>query len=293
MRTLQLGPRQLQFPSDEIGQLHDSSHLLANCSGQLQQRLDKDGYLLLRGLLDRDTVIRARTTVMDHLDGRNCTASRKMEGSSGIAVHPDVQAVTEAPQLWDLFRHRLLSGDEEEPCDFLTFRYKWLRAVAQDEFTGAHWDTVYMGRGDTKRLYTVWIPFGDIPVEQGTLAVCPGSHRLSSFARLRETYGRLDVDQDRTEGWFTKDPMEIVEKFGSQWLTANFRMGDVLIFGMHTIHASTTNMTGELRLSCDVRFQPASDRTDPRWVGDACSGHSSHGKEKLKTMEEARREWGL
>ena len=45
-----------------------------------------------------------------------------------------------------------------------TYAYKWLRAVAEDEFTGAHFDSVYMGRG-SQDLLTAWIPLGDIPVE--------------------------------------------------------------------------------------------------------------------------------
>ena len=45
-----------------------------------------------------------------------------------------------------------------------TYAYKWLRAVGEEEFTGAHFDSVYMGRG-SQELMTAWIPLGDIPVE--------------------------------------------------------------------------------------------------------------------------------
>ena len=41
-------------------------------------------------------------------------------------------------------------------------------------------DNVYMSRG-SKNLITTWIPFGDIPMEMGTVAVCEGSHRLPGF----------------------------------------------------------------------------------------------------------------
>ena len=36
--------------------------------------------------------------------------------------------------------------------------------VAGEEFTGAHFDSVYMGRG-SQDLMTTWIPLGDYPVE--------------------------------------------------------------------------------------------------------------------------------
>lgn len=269
--------------------LHSAQQPSSTRNGALlKERLSADGYLLLRGLLDRGTVLRARTTVLDYLDCPSVT-SRRMEGRSGIAVHPDVTAVTEAPELWELFESHIF--EKKQPA--LTFSYKWLRAVKPGGYTGVHWDNVYMGLGETNQLYTVWIPLGDIGVEGGTLAICPGTHCLPSFGRLRQTYGTMDVDRDKVAGWFTEDPMEVVELFGSRWLTENFRMGDVLIFGMHTLHASTTNLTDRVRLSCDVRFQPKDDKADSRWVGSECIGHTSHGKVKLQPMAEARMQWGL
>ena len=145
-----------------------------------------------------------------------------------------------------------------------------------------------MGRG-SQNLYTVWIPFGDVEITQGTLAVCRGSHKLDSFARIRDTYGRMDIDRDGITGWFEHDPMKIVERFGGQWLGANYRAGDVIVFGMHTMHASTTNLTNRFRLSCDVRYQPASDPVDERWKRDG----SGHYGEVRRDMESAREEWGL
>ena len=184
--------------------------------------------------------------------------SVNLKGRAGIAHHPDVLAAVESPSLFEFF-----AGYFNEPA--VTFPYKWLRAVGNEEYTGAHYDVVYMGLGSS-RLHTTWIPMGDIPVELGTLAVCVGSHRLDSFAPLRNTYGRGDVDRDGIDGWFTSDPLEVTQKFGGQWRTADFSAGDVMIFGMYTLHASTTNITHRYRLSCDVRYQPASHPMDARWT---------------------------
>ena len=145
-----------------------------------------------------------------------------------------------------------------------------------------------MGRG-SQNLYTVWIPFGDIPITQGTLAICRGSHKLDSFARIRDTYGRMDIDRDGISGWFERDPLQIVERFGGQWQGADYQAGDVIIFGMHTMHASTTNLSNRFRLSCDVRYQPAGDPVDERWK----RGGSGHYGELRRDMESARAEWGL
>ena len=50
-------------------------------------------------------------------------------------------------------------------------------------------DNVYMGRG-SGRLHTVWLPWHDVPVARGGLAVLSGSSSLPGFQRVRETYGQ-------------------------------------------------------------------------------------------------------
>lgn len=298
---VRFGHREMEFPSGQLTELRASNDVLHDAAG-LRARLDEDGFLFLRGLIDRDAVAEARATVMAHMAAQQALVPGQpvlegvmpaggknvgMMGRKGIVSDAKVSRVLEGPELFEVFER--LFG---EPA--MTFNYKWLRAVGNEEYTGAHYDIVYMGRG-SDRLHTTWIPMGDIDVEQGTLAMCVGSHSAAEFEKLRRTYGRMDVDRDLVEGWFTKEPMEITEKFGGRWATTNFRMGDVMIFGMYEMHASTTNLTNRFRLSCDVRYQPASDEADERWVGDQPKGHYAWGKEpgKMKTMEEARAEWGV
>ena len=295
--NIRFGYRNMIFPSEEVGVLRDSNALLGNAAA-LHERMAEDGYLLLRGLIERETVLQARRTVLEHMEAKEALTpntpvlegvmpaggrSVPMMGRKGIAHHPAVLAVVENEALFNFFNTYF-----GEPS--LTYHYKWLRGVGNEEYTGAHFDYVYMGRG-SDNLHTTWIPFGDIPVHQGTLAMCVGSHRMDSFARIRETYGRMDVDRDLIEGWFTKDPMEIVEKFGGQWLTSEFYAGDVILFGMHTMHASTTNLTNRFRLSCDIRFQPVSEPVDERWRRNG-EGHTAAGK-PVRAMSEARQEWGV
>ena len=145
------------------------------------------------------------------------------------------------------------------------------------------------------RLMTCWVPLGDIPIHQGTLAVCRGSHRDEGFARLRATYGKMDVDRDRVAGWFTMHPREITDTFGGQWLTDDVQAGDLITFGMHLMHASTTNTTDRWRLSCDVRFQPTSEPADERWVGNDPKGHDARhaDPDTITPMEQARAAWGV
>lgn len=300
---VQFGKRQLDTET-QLGELRDSSNLLGDVEA-LQRRMAEDGYLWLRGLINREKVADTRAFVMAYMDEQQALVPGQpvlegvmpkdgrgvgMMGKRGITHHPRVAQTLAATELFDFFDSYF---DEQS----LTFDYKWLRAVGNEGYTGSHYDIVYMGRG-SDRLHTTWLPLGDINIEQGTLAVCVGSHSLDSFQKLRDTYGKVDVDRSLvSEGWFSSDPLEITEKFGGEWKTANFEMGDVVIFGMYTLHASTTNTTNRFRLSCDVRFQPAADPVDDRWVGSEPKGHDRHAdptlKEKRISMDEAKAQWGV
>ena len=291
---IRFGYRDICFPGSELGQLRDSQDLLGDMPS-LRQRMDEDGYLLLRGQIDREVVLAGRKTILKEMQTRQALVpdTPLLDGvmppggrtvrlmGNEISHHPAILAVLENAVLYDLF-DAFFAGPS------LTFPFKWMRAVGNEQYTAAHCDFVYMGRG-SRNLHTVWIPFGDIPIEQGTLAICRGSHNLDSFARIRDTYGRMDVDRDRIEGHFERDPMEIVDRFGGKWLASDYRAGDVIIFGMHTMHASTTNLTNRFRLSCDVRYQPASDPVDERWKRDGYGHYASVERE----MKSAREEWGV
>ncbi len=289
-----------ELDSPELGRLVESTDLLGDAEA-LRQRLDEDGYIFIRELVPSEHVLAAREAIMSFLDQQAALvpgqpmlegvmrdgASISMKNRTRITHHDTLRRVYEGPEMFGLYRD--LFGEEA-----VTFDYKWLRAVGNEEFTGCHMDHVYMGRG-SNRLLTAWVPFGRIRPEQGTLAICAGSHNLPSFELLRNTYGKLDVNEAKVHGWFTSDPREITSAFGGRWLTADFEPGDILTFGMHTMHASTTNTTHRYRLSCDVRFQPASDPVDERWVGEhmvdryAAAGHHDN----VEGLMDLRRRWGL
>ena len=270
---------------------------------ELRARLADDGYLFLPGLNGRAATLAARDVVLDHfaaqggvLVGADVAPRREgvlearcgvgcvpfMEGANGVTGHPAVLGgVLESAALRAFF-DGLFGGESR------TFDFKWLRGVPTGRFTGAHCDIVYMGRG-THELVTSWLPFGENPAEMGSLAILAGSHSLPGFARLRRTYGEMDHERDGLDGtgWLTMDPAEPA-RFGGRWLTADFSPGDVLVFGMQTMHMSTTNVTRCVRVSCDVRWQAAAAPADPRYVGEidiAAFAKAGLGKEKVDIAE--------
>ena len=285
---------------------------LAEKGEVLRQRLREDGYLFLRSLISREAVLAARRVVFqvmsrrgDILDptrdmeegvllsrcGLGCVPG--LEGRNEISHHPAVLDVIQGKQLRGFFEQFLF---QEEA---LTFDYKWLRVVPHQKFTGCHCDSIYMSRG-TSNLYTTWIPFGDNPMEMGTVAVCDGSHKLPGFKKFQETYGSFDTEKEvgyEGSGWFCENPSEISGKFGGQWRSADFKAGDVLIFGMRTVHMSTCNTTQFARVSCDVRWQPASEAVDTRYMGEfgitKKGGLLSEGIQAAVTMADLKQKWGL
>jgi ectoine hydroxylase-related dioxygenase (phytanoyl-CoA dioxygenase family) len=139
----------------------------------------------------------------------------------------------------------------------------------------------------------------------GTIAVLEGSHRLESFDQFRRTYGQLDTEAAKLDGtgWFCTDPRE-VERFGGTWVTSDFQAGDIVLFTMQTVHMSTKNITERVRISCDIRWQPADEEADSRYVGefnvDDRVKAGAHADDTVATkskdtvtMDALKREWRL
>jgi ectoine hydroxylase-related dioxygenase (phytanoyl-CoA dioxygenase family) len=144
-----------------------------------------------------------------------------------------------------------------------------------------------MGRG-THRLYTAWVPYGEVPLEVGGLMILEKSHLQ---AERIKNYLESDVDTSCTnipghDGWkhggqLTNNPRSLRQKFGGRWLTSEFSPGDLLTFRMDTIHGSIDNTTQRIRLSTDTRYQRADEPVDERWVGENPIAHGPAGKRGL------------
>ena len=298
-----------------LGQLRESTDVLDDAD-ELRRRMTADGYLLLHGYLDRDQVIEARLDLLQRLadEGALDSGHPVAEGvmkpsievnfSPEIAVdNPSLDRVLYSGLMIDFFE-RFLGGEVAH------FDYTWFRTKAPgpNTATNPHCDIVYMGRG-TRNLYTAWVPFGDIPYSMGGLMVLENSHLNDE---LRSTYGQLDVDaycendpqaeqavqvlrgEDREltqeerfrisadwPGHYSRYAVATREELGGRWLTAEYRMGDLLVFCMNLMHSSTDNQTDRVRLSSDSRYQLASEPQDQRWIGENPPKHGIRAKEGM------------
>jgi hypothetical protein len=103
---------------------------------------------------------------------------------------------------------------------------------------------------DSTNLLTVWIPLTEATVENGCLAVIPGSHKnglaLHCFTEeLRKTGGH----------GIPKDLL-------SELTPVPMKPGDVFFQHKHNIHGSLSNVSEEdVRISFDLRYQPVGQNT--------------------------------
>lgn len=269
-------------PPDLLGALEDSGALMDD-AGALRERLAGDGYVLLRGALEEDRVLAARSEVMRRLAEVGEVRRPAMEGIATGTSHRrelagDLGAfwtsVSEGPALRRLTHGRALAqlttvllGEPARAFDFV-----WLRPVPFGRASPLHFDHVYMNRG-SDRVLSVWLPLGDVRPEEGPLLIVEGSHR---FDDLKTRYRGHDVDGDTSRpGALGVDPLAFARERDCRLLTGPFAAGDVIAFGMFTLHGSCDNASParRVRLSCDVRYQPAADPIDERWYGAPPPGH--------------------
>jgi ectoine hydroxylase-related dioxygenase (phytanoyl-CoA dioxygenase family) len=297
--------RDLDLSDEAFGFLRTSADI-AGDGPALRARMAEDGYLYMRGLLDRDLIQEVRHVLLERLSAQGWLHPDHPRDEAVVAENrnsyfmadlaknnaPLFSALYDGPMI--AFFECLLGGEVRH------FDYTWMRVVTPGNSTAPHCDIVYMGRG-TPRLFTAWTPLGDIDLSLGGLMVLENSHRRGE---MLGNYLERDVDsfcangpnaekiaegkmnweswEDPTKEWdgaITQDAVRLREQIGGRWLTSpDYRMGDVLVFAMNTVHASLDNHTDRIRLSSDTRYQRADEPVDERWIGEQPIAHGVAGK---------------
>lgn len=277
-----------------LGNLRPSDDIVDDVAG-LRARLMTDGYLYLPGYLDVSAVMAARLDILGRLEQQGWlatdTAAAEAMAGPGAAKRVLAEMAADSAPLQQLLYGSQMADFYQRFFDQAVrhFDYTWLRAMPPGMGSKPHMDAVFMNRG-TPELLTAWTPLGDIDRQLGGLAILDRSPDLTE---LQQTYGRRDVDtfcSNRDEvasesppwnGTLSDDPVSLADDLGRRWLTADFALGDLLTFPLFTVHCGLDNNTDRLRLSCDSRYQPASQPADPRWIGVDPSRHSARSKRGL------------
>ncbi len=230
------------------------------------------GYVLLRGLLPAEDLHHLLNEIMQIVSAAGWLLPdhppmERIVNAGAACGDPDPAFKHVYEQIWSMesfhalthhpaLRHamQLLTGPEllvhPKPIGRLIFPNDE-RFVVQ-----AHQDHQALA-GDSES-FTAWMPLHDCPVELGPLQVLEASHLYG----LQSTGPRA--------GFIPKGAAQ-----GGEWAGGPIHAGDVLIFHSLTVHAATPNISNQLRISMDCRFQNFTRALNPATLVFAGSGSRS------------------
>ena len=255
----------------------------------LQRRMADEGYVFARGLLDRGLITEARELAVRCLAEAGLASGAEPAVWTGRAPQDDelasdgpiVSEVAEDGVLCRLahsaglveFMERLTGGEVFVWQDCAAR----LRIVLGDRAdaaaargplrfsfsTPAHQDFFFFR---PVRTLTCWIPLMEIDAAVGGLMLRRRSHRDGLWATWWKGTEFLGVPATAAQAaeWRRGGAVPVagtVEPDGDDpagdWLRSDYRPGDALIFAGEALHAGVPNRSEAIRLSADLRYQPA------------------------------------
>ena len=224
---------------------------------ELRRRINEEGYLFFRKLQNPDRLLKLRQDMLNVINngGWLDSGSNLIDGIADISqqcTEGDIEYPSVYHEVYKLESfHRAAHWQEvlnimEKVINGPVLPHPqkvarlWFPQFTQHT-TPAHQDFVhFQGSYDT---YTCWTPVGDCPRDLGGLAILPGTHKAEIVYDHHFSLGAvgLNVDEQKVKG---------------QWLTADYEIGDCLIFHSLTLHKALPNITeNKLRISLDNRYQ--------------------------------------
>lgn len=301
--------QQKPVPDELLGPLADASSCLTD-AGKLRQFFDEHGYVFLRGAIDVDEVAAARREVFERLSemgeieppveaGIASGISQRIERAGDLGAFwrsvsegPSLRRVTHGARLRELAG--MLLDAAARPHDYL-----FLRPAPVGAATHLHYDFPFFA-GGASRIITCWAPLGEIPICDGPLAVVENSHRFEDLigpirsAGLTADPQAFAAAQDAAYQSGAGDTLEFARSRQTRLLTAHFQPGDLVVFSGFTMHGSLDNHSHlrRVRLSVDVRYQPADDAADdPRFFGPRPIGAKGGGYGEQKAAQPLGTPW--
>lgn len=237
----------------EFRPFRESSDALSN-GAELRRRMEQDGYLFIKGLIPPQDIaaLRAQTIAIVTDAGwlksdtppdaaiadpaRACVDPEpaylavykpmyRLEALHDIAHHPAVLDALAA-----------MAGGPVLPHPRLILRNVFPQRP--DYTTPAHQDFPHIQ--GTPETYSVWVPLGDCPLDQGGLTIAEGTHR-EGVLPFRVSSGA--------------GGMEVADPYEGRWVAGDFAMGDAILFHSMVVHKALPNITDKLRQSVDNRYQ--------------------------------------
>lgn len=240
----------------------------AGAESVARQRFARDGYRVVRGLLDADRCAELRALTLGALDP--LAAPVEYEADVGYLGAPVDRAASggDTPRrlLFAYARHRAfrafatgaevasqlhaVSGAADWELSQCHHNCIMTKAPGFSSETQWHQDIRYWSF-DLPELISVWLALGPETEHNGALRLIPGSHAMAiDRGRLdRDLFLRRELRSNRT----------LIEQAESVSLEA----GDALLFHCRTFHAAGRNQSELTKLSCVFTYHRQGNRPIP------------------------------
>ena len=248
----------------QLEPMYEANELLGDPAA-IQARLDQDGYLFFRGVINPDLLLGLRdqlTRILAdegwiedgprRMEARAITRPRREGQPKFFAAHDRIMkleclhSLAHNSQLMDVMRQAL--GDSVFPHPLCITRL--IFPDTRELSTPPHQD--FPNNQGTPKLTAAWIPLGDCSIEDGSLAVKEGSHK----------FGVLPLDFHLGAG--NRQAVLSEEVKACRWVAADFKLGDILLFPSLTVHRALDNKNvDKMRLSVDFRYQLEGEALTP------------------------------
>lgn len=227
----------------------------------------RDGYLLVRNLLPRDTVL----AVAEQL-GAIMADAGWIESDVPLAhahANLDKRCVERQRAFMDVFyrqlslralhalkAHTQLLDTAEaflgEPAWCVPHCVMRMAFPQMDAYaTPPHQDFVHFE--GSRNNWAAWIPFTPINADTGGLAVAAGSHQNGPYdMRPCLGAGQMEIDAELTR---------------LDWRWSPMQPGDVLFHNCLTVHKGLPNNSDSMRVSVDARYQPVAAPVGEKYLG--------------------------
>ena len=240
--------------------LKESTALLDAGPEALREALRRDSYLFFRQLLPVDDVASVARDVLAVLTEhgwiddpdrlRPIEPLCRFGEPEYAACFSDIQSIEGVHRLAHHERLLAVAGavfgvPEVVVHPRKVFHVAFPKRIDPDGQTRVHQDWPYV-QGGVDAL-TVWVPFTQAHRERGSLEILEGSARrgIQPYDITRDHYGCAPSLGRRAEY--------------DTWRSADFEVGDVVMFHSLTVHASRPNLTDIVRCSLDFRCRPPSE----------------------------------
>ena len=218
----------------------------------LRSRLDRDGYLLLKGAVAAEHCDNLRNDLLSVLSphvgfdedlGKPVLTGEPFYESDPIwdEVYPRVQKLESfhrffhSPQMLDMMSR--LAGKDAWVYPIKMARIATPKMLGYE--TPPHQDAYSHHAGPT--MAGVWVALHDVDSTMGRVKVLPGSHK----GGVRTVFEAQGVGGVQCE----------IYDHETLWHVSDFEKGDVLIFNSATVHRAEPNTSeSKVRLSVDTRF---------------------------------------